>query len=126
MGISSFVVETQSQLLTTNNMLSTRIRHRLATRVYGFANRGLAVAAGDKIALADVKLQAARSWDDGVADGFKATSLAELFTGKKVALFAVPGAFTGVCSSGHVPSFESNAKAIKAKGVDSIVCVSVN
>ncbi|WP_372864201.1 peroxiredoxin [Spongiibacter sp.] len=50
----------------------------------------------------------------------------EIFTGKKVVLFAVPGAFTPGCSVTHLPGYVVNADKIKAKGVDSIVCMSVN
>lgn len=50
----------------------------------------------------------------------------EVFGGKRVALFAVPGAFTPVCSAAHLPGFVEHADALKAKGIDSIVCVSVN
>ena len=50
----------------------------------------------------------------------------DIFKGKKVALFAVPGAYTGTCHKMHMPSVFQNAAAIKAKGVDTIAVVSVN
>ena len=50
----------------------------------------------------------------------------ELFKGKTVVLFSVPGAFTPTCSKTHLPGFVQNAAAIKAKGVDTIACLAVN
>jgi len=50
----------------------------------------------------------------------------ELFAGKKVVMFAVPGAFTPTCSATHLPGFVANADKIKATGVDDIVCISVH
>ena len=60
------------------------------------------------------------------ADGPKPTSSDEIFKGKTVALFAVPGAFTPTCSAKHLPGFKQQAPTLKAKGVDTIACLSVN
>lgn len=59
-------------------------------------------------------------------DGPKETSTEEIFKGKKVVLFAVPGAFTPTCSAKHLPGFIQNYDALKAKGVDTIACIAVN
>jgi peroxiredoxin len=59
-------------------------------------------------------------------DGVKAVSSDEFFAGKKVALFAVPGAFTRTCSQRHLPSYVTNEAQLKAKGVDTIACLAVN
>ncbi len=60
------------------------------------------------------------------AEGPKEVSTADVFAGKKVVLFATPGAFTPTCSVRHVPGFLQNLDALKAKGVDTIVCTAVN
>jgi peroxiredoxin len=58
--------------------------------------------------------------------GPESVSTEELFRGKKVALFSVPGAFTPTCSAKHLPGYIDQAVAFKAKGVDEIVCIAVN
>lgn len=60
------------------------------------------------------------------ADGPAPISTADLFKGKRVVLFAVPGAYTPTCSAKHLPGFNDHAAALKAKGVDTIACTSVN
>ena len=60
------------------------------------------------------------------ADGPKEVSTDEIFKAKKVVMFAVPGAFTPTCSVKHMPGFLQNTAALKAKGVDTIVCTAVN
>ncbi len=60
------------------------------------------------------------------ADGPAPMSTDEIFSGKKVVMFAVPGAFTPTCSAKHLPGFVEAAGDIKAKGVDTIACLSVN
>jgi peroxiredoxin len=60
------------------------------------------------------------------AEGPKPRTTDEIFKGKMVALFAVPGAFTPTCNNLHMPSFLNNAAAIKAKGVDTIAVTGVN
>ena len=60
------------------------------------------------------------------ADGPKPTTSGEYFSGKRVALFAVPGAFTPTCSARHLPSYVDKAQDLKGKGVDEIACISVN
>src|ERR1700721_1787941 len=59
-------------------------------------------------------------------EGPKPVSTDEVFKGKKVVLFAVPGAFTPTCHKNHLPGFVKNADAIKAKGVDTIAVTAVN
>jgi peroxiredoxin (alkyl hydroperoxide reductase subunit C) len=59
-------------------------------------------------------------------EGPKEVSTDEIFRGKKVVLFAVPGAFTPTCSAKHLPGFVQNADKIKAKGVDTVACIAVN
>ncbi len=60
------------------------------------------------------------------ADGMEELSSDDLFGGKKVVLFSLPGAFTPTCSAKHLPGFVNNADAIRAKGVDTVACLAVN
>ena len=79
----------------------------------------MAIKAGESLPL-DLKLK--EMGDSGPKD----VSVGDIFKGKKVVLFAVPGAFTPTCSMKHLPGFLEQAAAIRAKGVDEIVCLSVN
>ena len=60
------------------------------------------------------------------SDGPESHTTEEIFTGKKMALFSVPGAFTPTCSAKHLPGFIEHADALLSKGIDRIVCVAVN
>lgn len=60
------------------------------------------------------------------SDGPEAVALADLAAGRKIVIFAVPGAFTGVCHNAHVPSFIRTKDQFDAKGVDEIICITVN
>lgn len=76
------------------------------------------IQVGDKIP--SVTLQ--QKIDNSVSD----ISTDEIFSGKKVALFALPGAFTPTCSAAHLPGYVVKADELKKKGIDRIVCLSVN
>ncbi len=78
----------------------------------------MTVQVGDSIPSATLNIM--------TADGPSAITTDDIFKGKTVALFGVPGAFTPTCSAQHLPGFVANADALKAKGVDSIVCLAVN
>ena len=70
--------------------------------------------------LPDVKLSKATE------NGPEGVQTADYFKGKKVALFSVPGAFTPTCSAKHLPGYVANAAALKAAGIDEIICTAVN
>jgi peroxiredoxin len=78
----------------------------------------MTINVGDR--LPDVPLTVA------TADGPEQTTSTEFFGGRRVALFAVPGAFTPTCSARHLPSYVEKASELKNKGVDEIACISVN
>lgn len=60
------------------------------------------------------------------ADGVEEVTMSGLTRGRKVVIFALPGAYTGTCTTSHVPSFIRTKKDFDAKGVDEIICLSVN
>ena len=78
----------------------------------------MAIKEGDKVP--SVTLQ------QMTADGLQQVSTDDFFKGKRIVVVGVPGAFTPVCSTQHLPGFVQNVDAIKAKGVDKIACISVN
>ena len=76
------------------------------------------IAVGDKLPEATFKVR--------TPEGLKDVTTRELTAGKRVVLFAVPGAFTPTCHAKHVPSYLEHLDALKAKGVDAVACVAVN
>ena len=78
----------------------------------------MTIQVGDKVPAATFKYIG--------ADGPKEITSDELFGGKKVVLFAVPGAFTPACSQRHLPGYVEKASELKKKGVDTIACIAVN
>jgi glutaredoxin/glutathione-dependent peroxiredoxin len=78
----------------------------------------MAIKVGDRIPNANFTVM--------TGEGPKPKSTDDIFKGKKVVLFAVPGAFTPTCSNNHLPGFVKNADAIKAKGIDTIAVTGVN
>ncbi|MFZ9709017.1 MAG: peroxiredoxin [Steroidobacteraceae bacterium] len=78
----------------------------------------MTIKAGDKMPSGTMKTMTAQGPKDVATD--------ELFKGKTVVLFSVPGAFTPTCDAKHLPGFVQHAAALKAKGVDTIACMAVN
>jgi peroxiredoxin len=78
----------------------------------------MTIKVGDRVPSATLKHM--------TADGMQTITTDQLFKAKKVVLFALPGAFTPTCSAKHLPGFVQNADTIKAKGIDTIACLSVN
>src|ERR1700750_2024079 len=78
----------------------------------------MAIKAGDRMPSGTLKTM--------TTDGPKNVTTDELFKGKKVVLFSVPGAFTPTCDAKHLPGFVQNAESLKGKGVDTIACMAVN
>jgi peroxiredoxin len=78
----------------------------------------MTISVGDRIPSVKLKTM--------TADGPKDITTDEIFKGKKVVLFALPGAFTPTCSAKHLPGFVQKASEIKSKGADTIACLSVN
>ncbi len=78
----------------------------------------MTIKVGDKLPAAELM--------EMTATGPSKSSTSDVFSGKKVALFALPGAFTPTCSAKHLPGFIANMDALKGKGVDEVICLSVN
>jgi peroxiredoxin len=78
----------------------------------------MTIQAGDKIPAVKLKTM--------TKDGVKDLTTDEIFKGKKVAIFGLPGAFTPTCSAKHLPGFVQKYDDLKAKGVDTVACISVN
>ena len=78
----------------------------------------MTIKAGDKVPAVKLKSM--------TKDGIKDFTTDDIFKGKKVAIFGLPGAFTPTCSAKHLPGFVNHYDALKAKGVDTVACISVN
>lgn len=102
----------------------------LRTGLLGAAQRraaaSSATAAPATVAVGDRLPDATLSYFDSPDGELKTVTVRDLTAGKKVVLFAVPGAFTPTCTQKHLPGFVAKAGELRAKGVDTVACVSVN
>lgn len=78
----------------------------------------MAISTGDSLPDADVLMIG--------ENGPETVSMAAKLKGRKVAIFGLPGAYTGTCTTAHMPSFIRNMDAFKAKGIDEVICIAVN
>jgi len=105
-------------LLATSVTITAPGCRETAAAPYRLKEIAMTIAIGEKIPACTLKTMGAKGPEDIATDS--------IFGGKTVLLFAVPGAFTPGCSMTHLPGYVVHADAIKAKGVDTIVCMSVN
>jgi peroxiredoxin len=124
-GGKRFVLSSPSLSFSSHRLATTTLRtgasSRTARRRAASASPVVAIiAVGNK--LPDATL----SYFDPADGELKTVTVAELTAGKKAILFAVPGAFTPTCSQKHLPGFVEKAGELKAKGVETVACVSVN
>uniref|UniRef100_A0A0D9VD87 Glutaredoxin-dependent peroxiredoxin n=1 Tax=Leersia perrieri TaxID=77586 RepID=A0A0D9VD87_9ORYZ len=112
---SPFSLSFSSRRLTTGIRTTPRRSASSSTTIVAAT-----IAVGDKLPNATL------SYFDPSDGELKTTTVADLTAGKKSILFAVPGAFTPTCSQKHLPGFVSKAAELRAKGVETIACVSVN
>jgi glutaredoxin/glutathione-dependent peroxiredoxin len=78
----------------------------------------MAIKVGDHVPAAKLQVK--------TKDGVQTKTTDEIFKGKKVVLFALPGAFTPTCSAKHLPGYVNNYQSLKSKGIDAVACLSVN
>lgn len=119
-----FVFSSPSLSFSSTRVRTTHLRaasSRTWRRAAASASRIVAtIAVGDKLPNATL------SYFDPADGELKTVTVAELTAGKKAVLFAVPGAFTPTCSQKHLPGFAEKAGELRAKGVGTVACVSVN
>ena len=125
-----FVLSSPS-LSFSSHRPTTGLRHRTGAASSTVARRRAAASASASPVVATISVgdklpDATLSYFDPADGELRTVTVAELTAGKKVVLFAVPGAFTPTCSQKHLPGFAEKAGELRAKGVATVACVSVN
>lgn len=120
-AVTSSLLPSKSLLTPKFSSLSLKLnrRHPKPLRFASSSTISATIAVGDKLP------ESTLSYLDDAGE-VKTVTVSELTKGKKAVLFAVPGAFTPTCSQKHVPGFVEKSAELKARGVDTIACISVN
>ncbi|XP_023156448.1 LOW QUALITY PROTEIN: peroxiredoxin-2E-2, chloroplastic-like [Zea mays] len=122
-----FVLSSPCLSFSSHRLTIAGLRHRYHTAAASRTARRRAASTSLVVGSRTVTLpDAMLSYFDPADGELRTVTVAELTAGKKVILFAVPGAFTPTCSQKHLPGFMEKAGELKAKGVDTVACVSVN